>query len=146
MTILNELYQELIVDHSRHPRHFHKIPDAPSHEGFNPLCGDRVTVYLKTENNRIVEIGLEGVGCAISTASASLMTEALQGKSLSEAKQLFSVFHEMLTGNTVDEKTFGKLSALKGVCEFPMRVKCATLPWHTMMQIHQKLARQGERQ
>ena len=134
-TLNNELYQELIVDHGRHPRNFKRLNDASvEQEGFNPLCGDRLTLFLKIENNRITDASFEGVGCAISVSSASLMTEALKGKSLDEAKKIFDAFHLLVTtGDESQVHLLGKLAVLKGVCEYPARVKCATLAWQTMI-------------
>ena len=136
MSDLGELYQELIVDHSKRPRNFGKMEGA-NHEatGYNPLCGDKVTVYLKVENGVVQEVQFQGVGCAISTASASLMTERLKGKTQAEAEALFETFHGLVTeGKTgADAKEqLGKLRAFSGVKDFPVRVKCATLPWHTL--------------
>lgn len=130
---LNELYQEVIIDHSRKPRNFYACSKAThSKQGYNPLCGDQITLYMKIVDDKIQKISFQGNGCAISTASASLMTEALTGKTLEEAKVIFAGFHDLVTkGN--DEKALGKLTALAGVIEYPMRVKCATLAWHTMM-------------
>ena len=135
MSEWRELYQELIIDHGKNPRNLKKLSDAThTKEGFNPLCGDRLIVYLKIVNNKIVESSFEGSGCAISTASASFMTEALKNKSLPEAQKIFDDFHAMVMGDkTSATETLGKLSVLQGVCEFPSRVKCATLAWHTMM-------------
>ena len=132
---LRELYQELIIDHGRHSRNFFCMHNASvAKEGFNPLCGDRLMLYLKMQNEKIIDISFEGSGCAISMASASLMTEALKGKSFSDAKKIFDAFHLLVTtGDESHITILGKLSALKGVCEFPVRVKCATLAWHTMM-------------
>ena len=133
-TELRDLYQETIVDHARRPRHFGPLPEA-SHraEGFNPLCGDRLTLCLKVVDGVIEDVRFEGVGCAISTASASLMTEALKGLSEPQAEALFLGFHSMLTGgNPVAGSTLGKLEVLAGVREFPSRIKCATLAWHTL--------------
>jgi len=133
MADLNDLYQELILDHNRRPRNFHAIPDA-SHraEGYNPLCGDRLTVYLKLEGNVICDAAFEGSGCAISKASASLMTDAIRGASVPDARALFERFHRMVTTPPdQDVEDLGKLSALAGVREFPVRVKCASLAWHT---------------
>lgn len=136
MSDLRELYQEVIIDHSRSPRNFCKATDATCHaEGFNPLCGDKVTVYLSIENNVITRACFEGVGCAISTASASLMTEQLKGKTIDEAHKVFQAFHHMLTQKTqrpVSDHLLGKLTILSGVREYPSRVKCATLAWHTL--------------
>lgn len=134
MSDLRELYQELIVDHGRHPRHFKKLPNANCvQEGYNPLCGDRLTLYLSIENDRVIDVSFEGAGCAVSIASASLMTEALKNKTLSEVQLLFDAFHTLVTTGTdaSQETLLGKLSVLAGVREFPMRVKCATLAWHT---------------
>ena len=134
MSDLSELYQEVILDHNRRPRNFRRIEGASHHaEGYNPLCGDRVTVFLKIEGDRITDITFEGSGCAISKASASLMTDRLKGSTVAEAQDLFERFHRMVTtpsGQAVEE--LGKLSALAGVREFPVRVKCASLAWHTM--------------
>jgi len=135
MSDLGELYQELIVDHSKHPRNFGKLEGA-DHEatGYNPLCGDKVTVYLKIANDRVEDVQFNGVGCAISTASASLMTERLKGKTAAEAEALFEHFHSLATtGKTAPgaKDELGKLRVFSGVKDFPVRVKCATLPWHT---------------
>lgn len=133
---LRDLYQELIIDHGRHPRNFGRLAGADHHaEGYNPLCGDRLTVHLKMSGDVIAAAGFEGVGCAISTASASLMTEALQGKTATEATALFAAFRALVTGAAPGATTavpLGKLEALAGVREFPVRVKCATLAWHTL--------------
>jgi nitrogen fixation protein NifU and related proteins len=133
MSDLRDLYQEVILDHNRQPRNFGPMPEANrTAEGSNPLCGDQVKVFLKLAGDRVQEITFEGAGCAISTASASLMTEALAGKTLAEARALFEQFHELLTvGEAGDPETLGKLAVFSGVREFPMRVKCATLAWHT---------------
>ena len=136
MPDLRELYQEVILDHSKNPRNYHKLEPADRHaEGNNPLCGDRLTLYLRLDGDRVVDVGFEGHGCAISKASASMMTDALKGKTRREADRLFDTFHEMVTGKpggSVDREALGKLAAFAGVCEFPARVKCASLPWHTM--------------
>ncbi len=132
MSDLRDLYQEVIFDHNRHPRNFGPLIGANRHaEGFNPLCGDRLTLNLQVKDGIIQDARFEGSGCAISTASASLMTEALKGKSEVEAAALFEGFHQMVMGKktTVD---LGKLAVLAGVSEFPARVKCASLAWHTM--------------
>lgn len=132
---LKDLYQEVIVDHNRSPRNFGKLDDADRRlEGFNPLCGDRLTLYLKLDNDRITDISFDGSGCAISVASASLMTEAMKGKTVSEAEEIFNRFHELVTADTAppDFEKFGKLAALAGVRDYPTRVKCATLCWHTL--------------
>ena len=134
MTDLTELYQEVILDHNRRPRNFHALADAShSAEGYNPLCGDRLTLYLKVADGVLTDVAFEGAGCAISKASASMMTDALKGKSIAEAQALFDRFHRMVT--TPPDKPvedLGKLSALAGVREFPVRVKCASLAWHTL--------------
>lgn len=132
MTDLRDLYQEVILDHNKRPRNFGALPGANRRaEGHNPLCGDRVTVSLEMEGDRIKDISFEGAGCAISTASASLMTEALRGKRVEEARALFQGFHGLVTRGEGEEE-LGKLAALGGVREYPMRVKCATLAWHTL--------------
>jgi nitrogen fixation NifU-like protein len=130
MSELRELYQEVILDHHKRPRNFRRLEGAPHVEGYNPLCGDRVTVYLKLDGDVVQDISFQGTGCAISTASASLMTEALKGKTRAQAEELFRRFHELLTGTTTPPD-LGKLSVFAGVREFPVRVKCATLAWHT---------------
>lgn len=135
MAELDELYQEVILDHNKSPRNFRVIEDADRKvEGYNPLCGDHVTVYLKLDNGRIGDISFQGSGCAISKASASLMTSELKGKSAAEAEILFDQVHKMLTGgaeSAQDRSAVGKLVILSGVCKFPARVKCASLAWHT---------------
>ena len=137
MVDLKDLYQEVIVDHNRNPRNFGKLDDADRvAEGYNPLCGDRLNLYVKLDDDRIADIHFDGSGCAISVASASLMTDALKGKTLAEAERMFKNFHYLVT----DEHTpkpeqvtqLGKLAALLGVREYPARVKCATLCWHTL--------------
>jgi|SRR5712672_2768233 len=133
MDDLRELYQEMILDHHRHPRNYGKLPDANRQaEGFNPLCGDRVTVYIAVDGDRIRDVSFEGSGCAICMASCSLMTDAIKGQTLAEAETLFGHFHDLLTDDAavVDEDVLGKLAVFAGVREFPVRVKCATLPWH----------------
>jgi nitrogen fixation NifU-like protein len=136
MSDLRELYQELIIDHSKRPRNFRVLETANrKSEGYNPLCGDKITVSLELENERIKNIGFQGSGCAISTASASVMTEILKGKTLGEAEALFAVFHNLVTGKPPAAGTtpdLGKLAVFSGVSEFPARVKCATLAWHTL--------------
>ena len=146
MSELRELYQEVILDHGKSPRNFGKPPavTGESH-GYNPLCGDTVTIYLAVDDGVVTDIGFEGRGCAISMASASMMTEMLQGKSVDEVKAMFTQFHTLVApSEPVCEADFeapdlDKLIVLAGVREFPMRVKCATLPWHTM-----KAALEGE--
>jgi nitrogen fixation NifU-like protein len=136
MSDLRDLYQEVILDHNKRPRNFRKLERASRRaEGYNPLCGDRVTVYLSLENGIVKDVAFEGAGCAISTASASLMTEILKGKTEAEAEALFKGFHALVTGGRPTEEELerlGKLAAFAGVAEFPVRVKCATLPWHTV--------------
>ncbi len=130
---LNELYRDVILDHNRRPRNFGVLePADASVEGFNPLCGDRLTVRLKMDGHRIEDIRFEGQGCAISTASASLMTEAVKGKTRAEALALFDRVHGLLTDDAASSDELGKLAALSGVREFPARVKCASLCWHTL--------------
>lgn len=132
---LRELYQELILEHSKKPRNFHALERATHMaEGFNPLCGDRLKLYLDCKDSAIQDIGFEGSGCAIFKASASMMTAAVKGKTKTEAEKLFGEFHKMLSGNAAsyDETKLGKLTVFSGVNEFPVRVKCATLPWHTL--------------
>ena len=136
MSDLRELYQQVILDHNKSPRNFHKVADANrTVEGFNPLCGDHLHVYLKMEGDVIRDVGFEGAGCAISKASASLMTSALKGRTTAEAAALFKRFHDMVTGSVEvepDTEGLGKLAVFAGVREFPARVKCATLAWHTL--------------
>jgi nitrogen fixation protein NifU and related proteins len=144
---LRELYQETILDHSKKPRNFREMPEATGRaQGFNPLCGDKATVYVRLEDGIVKDVSFKGAGCSISTASASMMTESLKGKSREEVERLFERFHSLLTSdpsrageNAAPE--LGKLAAFSGVCEFPVRVKCASLPWHTL-----KAALQGEGQ
>ncbi len=132
MSDLRDLYQEVIFDHNRHPRNFGPLPGANRHaDGFNPLCGDRLTLNLQVQDGVIQDARFEGSGCAISTASASLMTEALKGKTEAEAAALFEGFHHMVMGEK-SEVDLGKLAVLAGVSEFPARVKCASLAWHTL--------------
>lgn len=136
MSDLRELYQETIFDHYRRPRNRRVVPDANRRaDGYNPLCGDRVTLYLRIEDGVVKDAGFEGEGCAIATASASLMTEALKGRTEAEAEALFERFHAMATAPTdrpVSHEGLGKLAVLEGVREFPARIKCATLAWHTL--------------
>lgn len=137
MDNLKELYQQVILDHNRNPKNFGKMdPHTHFSEGFNPLCGDRVDVYLDIAGNKIQDVKFDGSGCAISKASASLMTTLLKDKSIEEAKELFSEFHQMITADKdeiVDFDKMGKLAVLSGVREFPTRVKCASLAWHTFI-------------
>lgn len=130
---LNELYQEVILDHSRSPRNFRKVEGSNRQaEGFNPLCGDRVTVYMILDGDRIRDIGFEGSGCAISKASASIMTETLKGKTRAEAGEIFKRFHDLIMTGRQDAESMGKLAVMAGVHKFPNRVKCAILPWHAV--------------
>ena len=135
---LNDLYRDVILDHNRRPRNFGPLePADASVEGFNPMCGDRLTLRLRLRDDRIADIRFEGEGCAISTASASLMTEAVKGKTRGEALELFDRVHELLTEDeprsaSGEDQALGKLAALSGVREFPARVKCASLCWHTL--------------
>lgn len=134
MPELRDLYQEVILEHSKAPRNYKALPAADHKaEGYNPLCGDRFTVYLEMDGEKIREIGFQGAGCAISKASASMMTQIVKGKTKAEAEQIFHRFHEMVTGhNDGDQAELGKLAVFSGVSEFPVRVKCATLAWHTL--------------
>ena len=145
MSDLRQLYQEVILDHNKKPRNFHKLEGANrTAEGYNPLCGDKLTVYLKVEDDVVMDISFEGSGCAISTASASMMTASLKGKTTAEAEALFEKFHRMLTGPrgaTPNSAVLGKLAVFSGVSEFPVRVKCATLAWHT---VHAALEGKGQ--
>jgi nitrogen fixation NifU-like protein len=131
---LRELYQEVILDHSKRPRNFRAMPEADRKaEGYNPLCGDRETVYLELDGEKITDVSFQGAGCAISTASASMMTESLRGKTRAEAQALFDRFHALITGAAREAgPELGKLAVFSGVREYPVRVKCATLPWHTL--------------
>ena len=133
---LRELYQEVILDHNKRPRNF-RVPDPVNRraEGYNPLCGDKITVFLYIEGDTIKDLGFQGTGCAISKASASMMTDELKGKTLAEADKFFERFHAMVTAPAnadVKSDDLGKLAVLSGVREYPMRVKCASLAWHTM--------------
>ena len=133
---LRELYQEVILDHNKRPRNF-KVPDPSNRkaEGYTPLCGDKITIYLYVEGDVIKDLGFQGTGCAISKASASLMTDALIGKTLEQANALFEKFHGLVTSPAsveVETDSLGKLAVLSGVREYPMRVKCASLAWHTL--------------
>ena len=134
MSDLSDLYQEVILDHNKRPRNFHAL-EQPSHsaEGYNPLCGDRLHLFVKVEGDVVTDVGFQGSGCAISKASASLMTDAIKGRTVEEARALFTRFHRMVT-TPPDQgvEDMGKLSVLAGVREFPVRVKCASLAWHTL--------------
>jgi nitrogen fixation NifU-like protein len=136
MSDLRELYQDLIIDHSKRPRNF-RVLETANHtsEGYNPLCGDKVTVFLELEHDQVKSVSFQGSGCAISTASASVMTESVKGKTLAEVEALFDVFHNLVTGKPAEggaTPELGKLAVFSGVSEFPVRVKCATLAWHTL--------------
>jgi nitrogen fixation NifU-like protein len=138
MDDLRELYQSVILDHNKRPRNFREMEDAPrSADGHNPLCGDKLTVYVALDDeDRVCDVAFQGQGCAISTASASLMTEFVKGKSRHEVDQVFERFHELVTSATdeeVSKEGLGKLAVFSGVREYPMRVKCASLAWHTLM-------------
>ena len=133
---LTELYQEVILDHNKNPRNFHRM-DHPDRkvDGYNPLCGDHYTIFLKLEGEEIVDISFEGAGCAISKASASVMSSIVKGKTRKEAEELFASFHRLVTGEgdpLAELEKLGKLAAFSGVSEFPARVKCASLAWHTL--------------
>ena len=137
---LNELYREIILDHYRNPRHRGSLPSpTASHEGLNPLCGDEVTIELLVEGNRISDAAYNGSGCSISQSSASMMTEAISGKTLDEVKRLSGDFRSMMRGDEdIDPESLGDLEALSGVRKFPVRVKCATLAWHTLEEALQE--------
>jgi nitrogen fixation protein NifU and related proteins len=136
MSAIRELYQQVILDHNKSPRNFHKMEGATrSVEGYNPLCGDHYTVFVKMDGNRIVDVSFEGAGCAISKASASVMSALVKGKTREEADELFEAFHRLVKGELKGEESLerlGKLAAFAGVSEFPARVKCASLAWHTL--------------
>ena len=136
MSELSELYQQVILDHNKKPRNFRRLTDATqTADGYNPLCGDQLTVDLRVAGDRIEEAAFEGSGCAISKASASMMTQAVKGKSREEAEKLFGEFHRMVTGELDEEReenNLGRLKIFAGVREYPARVKCASLPWHTL--------------
>lgn len=134
MSDLRELYQELILDHSKRPRNYHAM-EGPSRtaEGFNPLCGDHFKVYVRLENDKISDLSFEGAGCALSKSSASMMTTVLKGKTMAEAEKLFQDFHQMVTGHrNGNQEELGKLAVFSNVSEFPVRVKCVSLAWHTL--------------
>lgn len=136
MSALRELYQQVILDHNRNPKNFREMADATGKiEGYNPLCGDHYTVFVRLEGDRIADISFTGAGCAISKASASVMSSVLRGKTREEAERLFQEFHGLVTGthaSAEETERMGKLAAFAGVSEFPARVKCASLPWHTL--------------
>jgi nitrogen fixation protein NifU and related proteins len=137
MSDLRGLYQDVILDHGKRPRNFRALTDARHAEGYNPLCGDKLTLYLKMDGDRIADASFQGSGCAISTASASILTESVKGKTQGEAEAMFEVFHDLVTGKAKGDseplgRSLGKLAVFSGVSEFPARVKCATLAWHTL--------------
>lgn len=136
MSELEDLYQEMILDHYKRPRNCRKLEEGSCHaEGRNPLCGDHVNVYVRVEGDRVGDVTFEGSGCAISTASASMMTETLKGKTVAEARALFEKFHALVTGRLENPEAgpdLGKLEVFSGVSQYPVRVKCATLAWHTL--------------
>jgi len=134
MSVSRQVYEDMVLDHNRAPRNFMRIPQDPvcSAHGFNPICGDEFTVYLQVENDIIKDASFDGSGCAISTASASLMTDAVKGMSVDEARKLFADMHNMLTSGGELDEVYSKLNILSGVRQYPMRIKCATLAWHTM--------------
>lgn len=135
MSDLRELYQQVILDHNKNPRNFREMADATSRvEGYNPLCGDHYTIFVKTDGDTIAEVSFTGSGCAISKASASVMSSTVKGRTKEEAERLFDTFHRLVTGETtgISATDLGRLAAFSGVSEFPARVKCATLAWHTL--------------
>jgi nitrogen fixation protein NifU and related proteins len=133
MSDLRDLYQETILDHNKRPRNFKKLEGANrSADGYNPLCGDKVKVYLRVEDGRVKDLSFEGSGCAISKASASVMTESLKGKTVEEVEAIFKRFRDLVMGKSGEADDLGKLVVFSGVCEFPTRVKCATLAWHAL--------------
>lgn len=135
MADLRDLYQEVILEHSKQPRNYRELGDANHKaEGYNPLCGDHFTVYLKMEGDKIQDVSFQGSGCAISKASASMMTQSIKGKTMAEAEKIFERFHQLVTGaaESNGSEELGKLAVFSGVSEFPVRVKCATLAWHTL--------------
>ena len=136
MSDLVDLYQEMVLDHNNRPRNFHKLDNASNTaDGYNPLCGDQISVYLKVEDGVIADVGFQGVGCAISKSSASMMTQSVKGKTIQEAEALFQEFHTMVTrdpGTEYKASGLGELEVLSGVCAFPNRIKCASLAWHTL--------------
>jgi nitrogen fixation NifU-like protein len=135
MSDLRELYQQVILDHNKNPRNFHEMADATRRvDGYNPLCGDHYTIFVRVDGDRIEEVSFTGNGCAISKASASVMSSTVKGKSKDEAESLFDTFHRLVTGDLsgLSAADLGRLAAFSGVSEFPARVKCATLAWHTL--------------
>ena len=144
MSGLSDLYQEILLEHNSKPRNFRKVEDASSTaDGYNPLCGDQITLYLKVVDDTVEDVGFQGVGCAISRASASMMTQSIKGRTLDEAQGIFDAFHSMIThpGEEPDYDTLGDLETLAGINEYPTRIKCAILAWHTMRSA---LGGQGE--
>ena len=135
MSDLRDLYQEILLQHNSKPRNFHKLEDANrSAKGYNPICGDQLTLYLKVEDDVITDVGFQGSGCAISRSSASMMTQSVKGRSVAEATEIFGAFHQMLTepGADHDYDLLGDLESMSGVSEFPTRIKCAVLGWHAL--------------
>lgn len=135
MNDLRELYQQVILDHNRNPRNYRELPHATKKvDGYNPLCGDHYTVFLELDGDRITDVSFTGNGCAISKSSASVMTSSVKGKRIDEAERMFEIFHRLVTGEPagLNEAELGRLAAFSGVSEFPARVKCATLAWHTL--------------
>jgi nitrogen fixation NifU-like protein len=135
MSGLNELYQEILLEHNSKPRNFRQLEEpSQTAEGYNPLCGDQITLYLKVVDDVITDVGFQGTGCAISRASASMMTQSIKGQSVEKADEIFQAFHHMVTepGSELDYDTLGDLETLAGVNEYPTRIKCAVLAWHTM--------------
>jgi nitrogen fixation NifU-like protein len=141
MSEITDLYQELIIDHSTRPRNFRTLEAAQSAEGYNPLCGDRVRVYVRMEGDRVADAGFQGEGCAISKASASLMTEGIKGRTRREIEDLFSSFRALVTGTAHPDGQLGKLAVFEGLRDFPGRVKCGTLAWHALCAALEKAGR-----
>lgn len=136
MSDLGELYQEILLEHNSRPKNFRQLEDATATaDGFNPLCGDKITLYIKVEDDTVADVGFQGTGCAISRASASMLTQSIKGQTVARAQEIFQAFHTMLTepGAEPDYDTLGDLETLSGVIEFPTRIKCAVLAWHTMI-------------
>ncbi|MEP7327344.1 MAG: Fe-S cluster assembly sulfur transfer protein SufU [Gemmatimonadota bacterium] len=148
MSDLAQLYQSVILDHNRNPRNFRALDEANGRaDGYNPLCGDKVTVWVKLDGDQIADVSFQGEGCALSTASASLMTTAIKGKSLAEVEQLYGLFHELVTGELgpeVPRERLGKLTVFSGVAEFPSRVKCASMAWHALQSAIKASSRETE--
>lgn len=146
MSDLSELYQQIIIDHSREPHNFVALASANyTREGFNPLCGDRVKLFVHLEKGRILELGFQGSGCAISTAAASLMSDTVKGHTIPEIIEMFSGYQELVTtGKCKNPEKLGKLVTLAGVSEYPMRVKCATLAWHTLKQLLEEVTQKDQ--